>query len=221
MSQQPDAHDLIQKFVPIAEAVAETFGTRCEVVLHDLTQPQSSVVYTKNGHVTGRHIGQSFRHLVQQVLRSKKFKNDHVSGYKTTTSDGRTVKSTTALIRDHEGVAIGAFCINFDVHSLLQSQGVIHELVAMDEPEEEQGEREIVDNVWTVVTDLIHHAVNESAVPVDQMSKVDKMRVVSFLDSKGLFLIKGAIDEVARILDLSKVTVYGYLEALKTASTEP
>ncbi|BCJ85542.1 PAS domain-containing protein [Effusibacillus dendaii] len=49
MSQEFDnqINKYIARFIPIAESVAETFGSRCEIVLHDLTRPQSSVVYTK------------------------------------------------------------------------------------------------------------------------------------------------------------------------------
>jgi predicted transcriptional regulator YheO len=39
---------------------------------------------------------------------------------------------------------------------------------------------------------------------------------VSFLNEKGLFLIKGAIDELASSLKVSKVTIYGYLDELKS-----
>lgn len=213
-----DNSQFLEKYIPIADAVAETFGSRCEVVLHDLTRPQSSVVYTKNNHVTGRSVGESFRHLLYQVLPSSKFRNDHLSNYRTTTPDGRIIKSTTALIRDEEGTTIGAFCINFDVDDLLKSTYFLDELITMDEMESVKEEREIVGNIWDVVTDLIQHAIDEYPVPVPDMSKYDKLKIVSFLSDKGLFLIKGAIDELAVHLNVSKVTIYGYLDELKPRS---
>jgi predicted transcriptional regulator YheO len=206
----------LNTFIPIADAIAETFGKRCEIVLHDLTRPQSSVAYTKNGHVTGRKVGQSFHHLFPTVLSSRKFQNDHLSNYKTLSDDGRVIKSSTALIRDENGVVIGAFCVNFDVDDLLKSKMFVEELVSMDEEENSREEKEIVDSVWDVVTNLIQYAVKDYPIPVNEMTKLDKLKIVSFLSEKGLFLIKGAIDELAAALNVSKVTVYGYLDELKS-----
>jgi predicted transcriptional regulator YheO len=210
---------LIKKFIPTAEAISEMFGSRCEVVLHDLTRPQSSVVFTKNNDVTGRQVGESFRHLFYQVLLSDRFKNDFVSNYKTTTIDGRTIKSTTALIRDDNDITVGAFCINFDIDDLQKTNDFLNEFVRIENEEVIKEESEIVDNVWDIVSNLIKHAVEESSVPVSEMDKEDKFKIVSFLYDKGLFLIKGSMDEVARSLNISKVTVYGYLDEIKSRRT--
>src|SRR5438309_1235436 len=105
----------LDKYISIADAIAQTFGKNCEVVLHDLTNPQSSVIYVVNGHVTGRKVGQSFHHLITRVLLSNKFQNDFVANYKTETADKRTIKSTTALIRNSMDEVIGALCINYDL----------------------------------------------------------------------------------------------------------
>ena len=37
----------------------------------------------------------------------------------------------------------------------------------------------------------------------------------SFMDDKGIFLVKGAIDKVAACMGLSKVTIYGYLDTVR------
>ncbi|MFP3541378.1 PAS domain-containing protein, partial [Pseudomonas sp. SIMBA_044] len=87
----------------------------CEVVIHDLTQPQSSVIFTINNHVTGREIGQSFDHLVKQVLLSDEFGEDYLAGYEIKTEDGRTIKASTTLLRDDKEQVIGALCINYDM----------------------------------------------------------------------------------------------------------
>ncbi|MEX2460678.1 MAG: PAS domain-containing protein [Paenibacillaceae bacterium] len=212
--------DLIKRFIPIAEAITEMFGSRCEVVLHDLTRPQSSVVFTKNSSVTGRQVGESFRHLFYQVLRSDRFKNDFVSNYKTSTIDGRTIKSTTALIRDNNGDTVGAFCINFDIDDLQKTNDFLNEFVKIENEDVIKEESDIVDNVWDIVSNLIKNAVEESTVPVSEMDKEDKFKIVSFLYDKGLFLIKGSMDEVARSLNISKVTIYGYLDEIKAKRTD-
>jgi predicted transcriptional regulator YheO len=114
-------------------------------------------------------------------------------------------------------MVVGAFCVNFDVDDLLKSKLFVEEFVFMDEAENLKEEKEIVDSVWDVVTNLIRYAVEEYPVPINEMTKLDKLKIVSFLNEKGLFLIKGAIDELATSLNVSKVTIYGYLDELKSA----
>ena len=57
-------------YVSIADMLTQTFGSDCEVVLHDLNDPEHSVVYVSNGAVTGRRPGDSFDQLVRQVILS-------------------------------------------------------------------------------------------------------------------------------------------------------
>jgi predicted transcriptional regulator YheO len=90
---------LLEKFIPTAHIIADTFGKDCEVVIHDLTIPQKTVVYTVNNHVTGRQIGQSFDHLITHVLLSQNFTDDFSSNYYFYTEDNRLIKSSTSLIR--------------------------------------------------------------------------------------------------------------------------
>ena len=49
-------HPILMAVVPIAKGVAETFGSNCEVVIHDFQNLDNSIVAIFNGHVTGRTI---------------------------------------------------------------------------------------------------------------------------------------------------------------------
>ncbi|GEB32801.1 MULTISPECIES: helix-turn-helix transcriptional regulator [Brevibacillus] len=203
----------LRRYIPIADAMAQTFGKNCEVVLHDLSSPQSSVIYTANNHVTGRAVGQSFNHLITQVLLSQKLQNDVVANYRTETEDGRTIKSTTALIRNADGEAIGAFCINIDIHPLVSTREFIEDFIRMDEEPLEREEVEVVQNVWEIVEQMINQMIAEK--DVEKIDKNEKMQIVQFMDKKGVFLIKGALEKVAAELKISKVTMYSYLDELR------
>ena len=50
-------YQILQGFIPIVEGIAKTFGKNCEVVLHDFSNLQSSIIAIENGHVTGRSVG--------------------------------------------------------------------------------------------------------------------------------------------------------------------
>jgi predicted transcriptional regulator YheO len=212
-----NVRDELMKYAPIADAIAQTFGENCEVVLHDLTTPQSSVIYTVNNHVTGRMVGQSFNHIITQVLLSKKFHNDVVANYKTQTEDQRSIKSTTVLLRDQKGEAIGALCINYDVQPLQQIQEFLNNFTHVEE-ETIKDEVELLGNMQEIAHNLIQQIIGDSNV--DKMSRAKKLEIVSFMDEKGVFLIKGAIEKVAESLQVSKVTIYSYLDQIRSEIVE-
>lgn len=205
----------LKKYVPIANMISKTFGSRCEVVIHDLSIPQNSVVYTVNNHVTGREVGQSFEHLVKEVLLSKNFDGDCTANYMTVTGDGREIKSSTTLLRDSGGKLIGALCINLDIKPFKDSLSLIGDFLNA-EPAKPSDSFEPFGNVMEVVDDLIDKIIDQDKI--DSLKRKDKIDLIQFMDEKGVFLIKGAIDKVAERLNISKVTVYSYLDEIKKAA---
>lgn len=202
----------LAKYISIANVIAQTFGKHCEVVIHDLSIPQNSVVYTVNNHVTGRKVGQSFEHLIKDVLLSKKFEHDCTANYVTMTEDGRKIKSSTALIRNSENKVIGALCINYDLEHLNNMKSFLDEFMAAEQ-EETKTIVEPFENIMEIVDDLIDKIIGNTLV--ETLKRKDKIELISFMDKKGLFLIKGAVEKAAEKLQISKVTVYSYLDEIR------
>ncbi|MCY6485039.1 PAS domain-containing protein [Clostridium aestuarii] len=201
----------LEKYIPIANLIAKTFGKNCEVVIHDLSIPQNSVVYAVNNHVTGRQVGQPFDHLVKQVLLSKNFDGDYTANYKIVTEDNREIKSSTALIRNSKGEVIGALCINYDLDPMKNIKEFLDEFMHVEQEKIENVKP--FDNVIQIVDDLIDKIVSNTNI--DNLKRKDKVSLIKFMDEKGIFLIKGAIEKVADKLNISKVTVYSYLDDIK------
>lgn len=205
----------LQKYIPIANMIAKTFGKQCEVVIHDLSIPQNSVVYVLNNHVTGRQIGQPFEHLVKEVLLSKNFDGDCTANYMTVIEGGREIKSSTTLLRDSGGKLIGALCINVDVKPLKDAMTFMGDFINV-EPSRPENDIEPFCNVMEIVDDLIDKIIDQDNV--DNLKRKDKIDLIQFMDEKGVFLIKGSIEKVAERLNISKVTVYSYLDEIKKTS---
>lgn len=202
----------LENFIPIANLIATTFGKDCEVVLHDLSTPQCSVVYTVNNHVTGRQVGQSFDHLIKNVLLSKNFRDDYLANYLFETSDNKKIKSSTALIRDSNSKVIGALCVNYNLESFKEFKNFIEEFITVEEGENER-EVEPIQNVLEIVDEIIDKTISNENV--EKLKRDEKIEIIRFMDNKGIFLIKGAIEKVADKLNISKVTVYSYLDEIK------
>jgi predicted transcriptional regulator YheO len=208
-----ESKKVLESFIPVAKSTAKMFGPNCEVVIHDLTNPQSSVMFTVNNNVTGRQIGQSFDHLVKTVLRSEDFKEDYLAGYTFVTEDKRTIRSSTSLIRDSNQKVIGAFCINFDVEALNQMQQFMNTFLSSQVQENETNPDDDIEHVEGIVDQLIQQIIQNSVHPV--MKRHEKIELIRFMDEKGIFLMKGSVEKVASLLGISKVTVYSYLDEIK------
>lgn len=214
-------HPILLSYVPVADMVARTFGEDCEVLLHDLTTPQHSIVHAANNRVTGRRIGESFRNLVQKALFSgdRGEGEDFVANYYYE-HEGRLIRSSSLLIRDEKGALIGAMCINVDCTHLRETMRWLgHAMPDFDEAglarasarkteAPVEGDR----NVQKMVYDLIDKILDEAR---DTDTKERRIEVIRFMNERGIFLMKGALERVADRLGISKVTVYSYLDEVR------
>jgi predicted transcriptional regulator YheO len=70
------------------------------------------------------------------------------------------------------------------------------------EEETIKDELELLRNMQEIAHNLIQQIIGDSNV--DKMDRAKKLEIVSFMDEKGFFLIKGAIDNVAESLQVPK-----------------
>ena len=109
---------------------------------------------------------------------------------------------------------IGAFCINLDISAIVDTSKLFQELSYITPADDNQKEKSDIDvnDVIQIIDQLIDQTVQEVNIPVSHMKKEDFIKMMSFMDDRGVFLIKGAVEKVANKLNLSKYTVYGYLK---------
>ncbi|WP_373213853.1 transcriptional regulator [Ruminococcus sp. 5_1_39BFAA] len=202
----------------IAQDLASEFGPDCEVVIHDLktNDPEHSIVYIVNGHVTGRNIGDGPSDAVFDVIRQKNKKSgepaDH-PGYLMKTSDGKILKCSTSYIRDDDGSLHYVFGINYDITKLTMIESALHNLVTPQNKEEKP--KQITHNVNDLLNRLIEESVALVGKPVALMNKEDKVTAIQFLNDSGAFLITKSGDKVANYFGISKYTLYSYIDVNK------
>lgn len=208
----------ISQYIPIANLIAKTIGDDCEVVLHDLEDPEHSVVYTVNNTVTGRMVGQSFNQLVPQVLLAKDLKDGLATNYYFHTPQGKLIKSSTALIKDFDGVAVGAICINIDATQIKKHLNWIEAMLPeLDDTQKVRGgHRPDVSNAH--VSDIVDNLIDQvmEGQNVAHMSRKEKIALIEMMEQKGVFLMKGAVESVSEKMGISKVTIYSYIDAIRT-----
>lgn len=208
----------LRQFIPMVDALGETFGKHCEVVLHDLSTPETSIIAIANGHVTGRQVGGPITDLGLRLFKEKMKDADGnaLVGYRTRTKDGRDLKSTTIFIRNSSGKVVGCLCINIDVTAYLSVGNVIDDFFRTSPDGSTKGEYESPEKFESSVDLLINQLLTQSIKnvnkPVAYMSKEDKLQIVRDLKENGFFLIKGSGKRLCKELNVSLPTIYKYLE---------
>lgn len=200
--------------IQIVEGIATTMGKNCEVVLHDISNPKNSIVAIANGHITGRSIGGPMSEYGLATLRKGVFDSPKAN-YLKKTPDGRVLKSTTSFIKDGAGSVIGFLCINVDISELTMMKNILTDFLTVDETIGGGDKDTFGDSINDVLSTIVNRVLEEFGRPVNFMSKEDKVNLVENLDQKGIFLVKGAVDYVAKVLCVSRYTIYNYLDEIR------
>ena len=197
----------------LAKGLAAQFGENCEVVVHDLSEstPANSIVHIENGHVSGRKVGGGPSHVVLEALRGDRGKLEDHLNYLTRTPEGKLLKSSTIYVRDENGDAMAILSINYDITHLLMAENILR---AMTATEKDQGEpKRIHTNVNALLDELIEQSVRLVGKPVALMNKDDKIKAIRFLCDTGAFLITKSGDKVSKFYQISKYTLYSYIDS--------
>ena len=58
-------------------------------------------------------------------------------------------------------------------------------------------------------------AERETGASASEWNREQKQRVVRMLHERGAFLLRGAVDNIAEIMGVSRITIYNYLNAIE------
>ena len=204
----------------LASALAQQFGSNCEVALHDLTgdDPDHTIAVIENGHVTHRKVGDGPSRIVLEALHTDDpAQLSDSAGYLMKTHDGRILKSSTVYIRNEQGGIDGVFSINYDITELLMAERAIDSIL------NHKVDRTVPERIPISVNDLLDDLIEQAAAkigkPVAMMTKDDKIRAIRFLNNAGAFLVTRSGDKVSKYFGISKYTLYSYIDAKTSDET--
>ena len=202
-------------FTTLLKVLKNQFGPESEFILHDWSKGYDhSVVAIENGHITNRKIGDCGSNLGLEVIRGTAT-SDMKCNYVTKTRDGKVLLSSTMYIKNDEGQALGALCINTDVSKKIEIKEYLDRCLPDELNKKESSEEFFATNVSDLLLDLIDEGIKKIGKPVCEMTKEDKMEVLRFLDNKGALLINKSGTKICQVLEMSKYTLYNYLDEIR------
>lgn len=216
---------LLQRYLPMVTFISEICGTNYEVILHDLSNREHSIVAIFNGHLSGRKTGDPLTGLARKLVQDKIYeKQDFITNYQGHTRDGKQFVSSTYFIKEGEEL-LGLLCINHDTSDLLAiSQRLHHLMSASSLPHmEKRGNytEALDDSIPVLSTTLIQNTVNSFGVSAARMTAQEKEQVILQLEQQGVFSTRGSVSRAAKSLNVSEPTVYRYLRRIRMQNEPP
>ena len=204
----------------LADLISKTFGRNCEVAVHDLRNLDKSLTYIV-GDVTKRKIGAPITDMAAMSLHEEGNSILDKYNYKTINDDGRSLKSSTAFIRDKNENVVAAFCINFDTTDYFNAIQALEVFSNLDQNHNTEPaiKETFAHTPSKTIKSIFEHTVSEFGKGSATMSTDEKINLVKSLKRKGVFQIKGSVDQIAILLGVSKFTVYNYLQKIKAEKT--
>ncbi len=197
-----------------ARGIAEMFGSSCETLVQNMSDPSHPILSIYNGQVSGREVGSTADIMGStRLIDETAMTTDFVNLYATTPSGAQIKSSTFHMIGEDYNLALG---IDFDYSSLVFANRILVELMSAD--------ADLQSALWrggdNGLTQIFDECLTAIGKPVNALTKADRVKIVALLDQKNAFSFRKSVPYVAKRLQVSRYTVYKYLDQLGAQQEE-
>ena len=202
---KPAAREILfDQLKQIAQGLGETFAPFCEVVLHDLTDPNNAIVAIHND-LSGRKVGQPATELGLARIADPNHAQV-ISNYANSFADGRQAKSTSVGIKDASGEYVAALCLNVDLTLFQGLQSAIGQFVSVDA---QNGPRESLNpaSADAIRARIDQFAARRATTP-RALSAENRRTLLQELKDAGCMEVRRSSEIIAAHLGISRATVY-------------
>jgi len=169
-----------------------TVGEQCEVVVHDLRNPEQTLIAI-SGNLTGRAVGAPVPDMEFLPLNLTTFQDD-VIRQPARTPRGRELLSSTVWVRDTKDAIVGAICINMDFNDLRHARDLLNRALTGIEA---APEAEVLETFATSPQDFVEIAI------------------IGALEQAEVFRFSQSVEIVMEQLGISRASIYAYLKEIR------
>ena len=111
----PMDKELKRHYTLLVDFLGHVMGPDYEIALHELKDDSNEIIAIANGELTGRHLGSPLSNKMLEYLAGNLSETqNYVLDFETVSATGKTMCSSSMLIRGRSGELTGFLCINFD-----------------------------------------------------------------------------------------------------------
>jgi len=190
-----------------------------EIVLFSLDNINSSIVAIHGGHISGRKVGDPLTHFAISKLKDKgKDGPPYYLNYVGVSKDGTPLRSSSFFILDKSGNPRGVLTISSDVTKYQKAAELLAQLAFLPNMEASNSEPADIERFQAtpkdLILDIIFDVTKSRDIDTRRLTPDEKIEVVRRLNVENFFLMKGAVSQIASVLDSSDATIYRYLSKI-------
>jgi predicted transcriptional regulator YheO len=199
---------LLREGEKIVDALGKTLAPLVEVLLHDLTRPEHTVVAISN-NLSGRRVGDPATQIGLARMADPAFP-DVLQNYPNRFPDGRPAKSTSIGLKNSQGEYVAAICMNVDISMLTAVAASMRQLAEVQVSPVDIRESLAPPRHLELRAILERFAAGLNTTP-RALTPAQRRQAVLQLVQGGLMHLKNAQSVVADVLGVARSTVYTYL----------
>jgi predicted transcriptional regulator YheO len=200
---------LLGQYIVLASALTKMYSPFCEVVVHDFSKPQHAIIFIGNS-LSGRKVGDPTTNIGLKRIEDPNFPQI-LQNYQSVLPDGRVLKCTSFGIRNSKGKTIGALCLNFDISSFSNLQTPINQFLRFDNtnvPTKEFFYSSSISQINKYISDFASALKSTTKT----LSLNQRKTLLKQMKQNGLFNVKGSIGIAAKLLSISRATIYNIIK---------
>ncbi len=212
----------VDLYKPIFEFLALYFGSKTELILCDTEK----ILLIENASDPSKVIGAPISEMQQALIHNPECTDlPYNINYRTMGKDGAKMRSATMFIREN-GKLEGLLTINQNVEELVNIRFLLDQMINGEQnnnflkgtnnkrTQPKQSFETLTLSVSEIIDKVLAEAtIRFNALPV-RLNSQEKLSTIREMDNRGVFLAKGAVNEVAEKLGVSKATIYRYLHQI-------
>ena len=206
----------IDNILIIANMLSKTLGKLTQITVSDTHKYLFAENVIDDEAAVGQEISDNEKYfLIDSDLSQLPF----VVNYKSLSSNLQKLRSSTLFFKDDNGKIEYMLSITTNVDELLYVREIIDVFVNGSPASPNSASVDSIPKLNLSIHDIIDNVIAEGQkrynTVVQRMTKPEKESLIREMHSRGAFLIKGAVPEVAAKLNYSEATIYRYLQKLE------
>jgi len=201
----------LKQYMVIGQAIVDLMDPLVEVVIHDI---ETNKIVFIAGSLSGRK--KEDESLLEDTIHQNE--DDFVNKiYSKMNTNGQLIRSISIPIY-HQTKLISLMCINFDI-SIFETMNALTTTILTKQLSRQPDT--LFKNDWQEkINQFIHCKVRSDNKKIDSMSNKEKKEIVLTLFNNGAFTEKKAADFIAKILHMSRATIFNYLKVWRKSNAD-
>lgn len=208
--------DSFETIINIMTTLIAQFGSNCQASLYAWRDGAARAVATM-GTVMDVPIGSRMPPALLEKFQKETKNRAPRMQFNGSTPDGRRLSSSLTAVTDPmSGEMVGLLKIDYCIEHLISSIDVLQTYCGIDGPERPEPTN-ADDDIGRLVDGIIAEAFDHREGREKLSGKEYRLDVVRRLEEKDVFRVKGAVEIVSGRLNVSKYSVYNYLDQVRRA----